>query len=250
MWYIRISSFKISFMPDQMTPMSKKDTFTFLCHRGVSCFNQCCRDLNQVLTPYDILRLKNRLSLSSGDFLKQYTIQSIGPRSGLPVVTFRTERADGLRCPFVTAQGCSVYEDRPGSCRAYPLARVVSRSQETGRLSERYMLIREDHCFGFEEARRQTIAEWTHNQGLDEYNDMNDRVLDLIRLKNLHERKALDPTCQHLLRLALYDIDGFREFAAEQRLTGASLPVSDLETTDDMSLLKFSIHWVQRVFRD
>jgi Fe-S-cluster containining protein len=237
-------------MTEQMTPIDHTDTFTFSCHRGVSCFNQCCRDLNQVLTPYDILRLKNRLGLSSGDFLKQYTVQYIGPQTGLPIVTLKTDRAGGLTCPFVTEQGCGVYEDRPASCRAYPIARIVSRSQETGLVSEHYMLIREDHCFGFRENRQQTVEEWIDTQGLAEYNDMNDRVLDLIRLKNLRSKEALGPASRHLLRLALYDIDGFREYAAEQKLSVASSSGSDLEALDDTVLLTFSIRWVQRVFEE
>jgi len=36
--------------------LTRDDTFTFACHPGVSCFNQCCRDVNIFLTPYDIIR--------------------------------------------------------------------------------------------------------------------------------------------------------------------------------------------------
>ena len=47
--------------------------FQFKCHKGVKCFNQCCRDINIILTPYDIIRLKARLGLSSEEFLTLYT---------------------------------------------------------------------------------------------------------------------------------------------------------------------------------
>ena len=41
-------------------PRLKEDAeFNFACHPGVSCFNQCCSDVNIFLTPYDVLRLKN-----------------------------------------------------------------------------------------------------------------------------------------------------------------------------------------------
>ncbi len=43
--------------------------FRFACNPGVACFNECCRDLNQFLTPYDVLRLKRGLGLSSRQFL-------------------------------------------------------------------------------------------------------------------------------------------------------------------------------------
>jgi len=233
-------------MNEQMQPISEKDTFSFSCHSRVRCFNQCCRDLNQFLTPYDILRLKNRLGLSSGAFLKRYTFQHIGPQSGLPVVTFRTDRADGLKCPFVTEQGCRVYEDRPSSCRTYPLARLVSRSRETGAFSEQYMLLKEDHCFGFEGGRLHTVAEWIENQGITEYNAMNDRILELIRLKNRQAPGALDAKSEGLLRSALYDIDGFRRNAVEKRLCLPSSADSDVETMADGEFLIFSINWIQK----
>jgi len=101
---------------------------------------------------------------------------------------------------------------------------------------------------GFEEPGRQTVEEWIRNQGLADYNEMNDLVLDLIRLKNLHRPEALDPASRRLLRLALYDIDGFREYAAHQKLTLPSPSAPDLETLEDTVLLRLSRQWVQRVF--
>ncbi|MEZ4604032.1 MAG: YkgJ family cysteine cluster protein [Desulfobacterales bacterium] len=35
-------------------------------------------------------------------------------------------------CPFVTADGCRVYQNRPSSCRMYPLIRVVRRARADG----------------------------------------------------------------------------------------------------------------------
>ena len=42
-----------------LIPLDPDDTIGFACHPGVPCFNHCCRDLNQALTPYDVLQLKN-----------------------------------------------------------------------------------------------------------------------------------------------------------------------------------------------
>ena len=47
--------------------------FTFKCHPGVSCFTLCCRGINIILTPFDIIQMKNRLGLSSHEFLAIYT---------------------------------------------------------------------------------------------------------------------------------------------------------------------------------
>lgn len=38
--------------------LSDDEPFYFDCQSRVPCFNACCRDLNQFLTPYDIDRLK------------------------------------------------------------------------------------------------------------------------------------------------------------------------------------------------
>ena len=43
--------------------MNLDSTFRFSCHPGVACFNRCCADVNIFLTPYDVLRMKNRLGI-------------------------------------------------------------------------------------------------------------------------------------------------------------------------------------------
>jgi hypothetical protein len=90
----------------KLTPITPKDPFRFECSPEVPCFNECCRDLNQFLTPYDILRLKSHLGLSSEAFLAQYTSQHIGPESGLPIVTLKPKAGQDPICPFVSARGC------------------------------------------------------------------------------------------------------------------------------------------------
>ena len=49
------------------------DCFKFECRPGIACFNKCCGDVNIFLSPYDVLRLKNQLGMSSGDFLDKHT---------------------------------------------------------------------------------------------------------------------------------------------------------------------------------
>ena len=68
-----IQKFKEDILKNQKR-LKPDSRFKFSCQPGVTCFNQCCRDVNILLTPYDVLRLKNRLGISSGEFLKKYTI--------------------------------------------------------------------------------------------------------------------------------------------------------------------------------
>jgi len=52
-----------------LTVLKPEDNFRFACHDGLECFTRCCRDTTIFLTPYDILRLKNALGISSETFL-------------------------------------------------------------------------------------------------------------------------------------------------------------------------------------
>ena len=53
--------------------MDADNAFQFNCYPGVTCFTRCCQDVTIVLTPYDVLRLKNSLGISSDEFLDKYT---------------------------------------------------------------------------------------------------------------------------------------------------------------------------------
>jgi len=236
-------------MENEWIPLSPDAPFTFACTPEVPCFNDCCRDLNQFLTPYDILRLKRHLGLPSSVFLERYTVTHIGPETGLPVVVLRQDPASGMTCPFVSDKGCTVYTDRPASCRAYPLARLASRSRETGRITERYALIREPHCQGFQEGDRRTVRQWIEDQGLLPYNEMNDRLMEIIGLKARCHPQPLDIRERHLFHLAAYDLDTFRRQASENDLLKDSDAASHGRSpaeTDDTTLLRLSLDWLKR----
>ena len=235
-------------MDENITPLLPNDTFRFSCTPDVPCFNECCRDLNQFLTPYDILRLKNRLGLTSGLFLERYTAQHIGPESGLPIITLRANPGRELTCPFVTPTGCSVYEDRPSSCRAYPLVRVVTRSKATGRMNEQYLLLRESHCLGFDQEQVRTVAEWIEVQGLSIYNSMNDMLMEVISLKNRLRPGPLDSKARHLFYMACYDLDAYRKNIFEKGISKDLNLTSDIikkVEKDDEALLKLGLQWIK-----
>jgi Fe-S-cluster containining protein len=233
-----------------MTPLLLNDTFKFSCSKHVPCFNECCQDLNQILTPYDVLRLKNHLGISSSLFLERYTSQQIGHETGLPVIVLKTDDANTLKCPFVTSTGCGVYDDRPSSCRAYPLVRVASRSRETGRISEQYLLLKEPHCLGFNEGKYQTVGEWIEAQDISVYNQMNDMLIEIIGLKNRLIPGQLDTRSKSLFHMACYDLDKFRSrifdigILDDQNLDTETL--NSVKNNDD-ALLKFGLKWIKHI---
>jgi hypothetical protein len=234
----------------KLTPISLTDSFRFSCSPDVPCFNECCRDLNQFLTPYDILRLKNHFGLPSGDFLEQYTSQHTGPKSGLPIITLKSKGKFDLICPFVSPGGCTVYENRPSSCRTYPLVRALSRSRETGEITEQFMVLREPHCLGFRGGAKKSVQQWMEGQEIAIYNKINDQLMQIISLKNRLMPGPLDLKSRHFFYIALYDLDSFRSQMKQNGL----LDNFDIDPTtidkameDDLVLLKIGMKWVEKV---
>jgi Fe-S-cluster containining protein len=221
--------------------------FRFACHPGVACFNECCRDLNQLLTPYDVLRLKRGLGLKSQHFLVQYTLRHTGPGSGLPVVTLKPADPERLTCAFVTPGGCRVYPDRPSSCRMYPLVRLLRRSRQTADVQAEYRLLQEPHCRGFEAVELRTARDWMLQQGLNEYNAENDRLLDVISFKVRLSSKSLPPSLAEQVYTAWYDLDRFRERLYDGSLSGFSAERMEEARIDEVALLRIGLEWVKQL---
>ncbi len=72
--------------PEQMT---MKSEFTFACHKDVECFTRCCRGIDIMLTPYDILTMRKKLGLTSEQFLAAFTTPQILEKADMPVVTLK-----------------------------------------------------------------------------------------------------------------------------------------------------------------
>ena len=248
---MKITEFERSQMVEpKLTPLSKEDTFRFECSPDVPCFNECCRDLNQFLTPYDILRLKNHLGLSSAEFLKRYTTQHIGPESGLPVVTLRPKGGHDLICPFVSPGGCTVYDNRPSSCRTYPLVRGLSRSRQTSEITEQFMVLQEPHCLGFKKGGKQTAQQWMAGQEIAIYNEINDKLMQIISLKNQLMPGPLDLKSRHRFYTALYNLDNFRsQIKANGLLDDFHMDSTTINKAmeDDVALLELGMNWIKKV---
>lgn len=234
-----------------MIALSPDDRFTFACSKEVRCFNECCKNLNQFLTPYDILRLKQSLGISSSLFIERYSFPQIGSETGLPIISLKP--VSESKCPFVTETGCSVYRDRPSSCRAYPLARILSRSRKTGKTTEQYMLFRESHCLGFNTDQEWKVCEWTEDQELSIYYEMNDLLMEIISLKNRFIPGQLDLKSKRAFQMACYDLDAFREHLF-QHDSLAGLPfhkdIKDAAQQEDVHLLKAGIQWLKHAIFD
>jgi len=232
--------------PELMEPLTG-GKFRFACHPGVSCFTNCCADLNLTLTPYDVLRLKTALGVPSGQFLERYAGDEIRYNSGLPAVGLKMGDDAKRQCPFLSPTGCSVYADRPGACRLYPVGRAARYAGNT--LQEEYFLVKESHCLGFGEAREWTLQQWLADQGLEDYDEMNALWMGINC--DVAGGPSLAPVTGDKLKMyfmACYNLDQFQRFVFESRLLQMFRIDNNTLTgirASQRDLLKFAFAWVE-----
>lgn len=226
--------------------------FSFDCHPGVSCFTQCCRGISIILTPYDIIQLKNRLGLSSEEFLAIYTKPELLEKTDLPVITLKLLDDEMQSCPFVRPTGCLIYKDRPTTCRYYPLG-VASLSHKEGADDQDFFFfIKEPHCRGFEEKKTWTVREWREDQGVKIRDEINADWTDLL----VHKRSfppniQLTEQSKQMFFMASYNIDKFRSFVFDSTfLDRYDVDSETIETirADEIELLKFALRWMKSIF--
>jgi len=226
------------------------DTFRFRCHKGIACFNKCCENIDILLTPYDVLRLKNHFGITAREFIDAYTMDFAMDGHGMPGLKLRT-REDSAACINLTPEGCGVYADRPAACRYYALGLVSMRKKDAPAEEDGYFVVREDHCLGHQEPVVQTVGEYRRDQGVDEYDDINREWRQIILKKRSAGPTVGKPSQRsfELFFLASYDIDGFRAFVASAGFD----EVFDLEPAfkqelmqDEVKLLKFGFRLLKQ----
>jgi hypothetical protein len=236
---------------DKVVPvkLTGKSRFKFRCHKGVSCFTACCSNINIVLPPYDLLRLRKRLSLTTEDFINQYCEIEILAKTLLPVITLKMKNDEKKSCPFLTPDGCSVYEDRPNICRYYPVGMATLRKKDAeGGKDEFYFMTREEHCKGFEEDKNWTIDEWRQDQNADEYDEMNRGWMDILIKKKSFGEKEFPEIKNQMFFMVSTNTDYFREFVfGSSFLKTYDIPQERIEKvrTDDNELLKLGFEWLR-----
>jgi len=223
----------------------------FRCHPGTDCFNACCRNIDIMLTPYDIVRFKQRLGITSTEFLRQYTMPFEFAKDGVAGVKLRPVEG-GTACQFMNDEGCSVYADRPTACRYYPVGLLSTRRQDENFDRASYALVKEDHCHGHFEDRKLTIDEYRKEQGLEEY-DEHGRAWRQLILKVKSAGPAIGNMSKTSLKfffMACYDLDRLREFVKSAGFaTTYDLDQATMDEllTDDMALLRFGDRLIRQI---
>lgn len=239
--------FKSDLLPTILEPGTE---IQFRCHKGISCFNACCKHADIQLTPYDIIRLKDNLGISGTELLKNHTVPFEMDKDGMPGVKLRTDN-DGA-CLFVTDEGCSVYADRPTACRYYPVGHMAVHEAGATEDETRFFLVKEDHCKGHEEDRSITISDYRKEQQVEQYDHVNKEWMQLI-LKKKSAGPAIgrpSDTSLQFFFMCSYDTDRFRRYV----LSDAFRSSYDLEDgfyetmeKEDVALMQFGARLLKQV---
>jgi Fe-S-cluster containining protein len=228
-------------VPQKLTLDSK---IQFRCHPGVSCFTECCGHINIILTPFDIICLRQRIGIDSDEFLLRYTKPVYIQKTDMPGVQIHLT-AEG-RCPFVTKEGCLVYSDRPSACRYYPvgMADFHEGTQEEQDTEKFFFLVKEDYCKGHEENKTWTIREWLADQELDKRDELNKGWMELVmRRKSFGHQATLSEQAKKMFFMATTNMEKFRAFIFNSSFLATyevEQETLDKIKEDDIALLKFS----------
>ncbi|MCP4757172.1 MAG: YkgJ family cysteine cluster protein [Proteobacteria bacterium] len=230
----------------QLKPVSDDGTFSFACYPGISCFNRCCHDIDVVLTPFDVLRMKRKLGIRSDVFLAEYTLLQTLKDSDVPLLKLKMD-SDTKKCAFLNEKGCGIYECRPVVCRNYPTGFATQNPKE-GDSDRPYFIIEEDMCLGHGEDRLWTMPEWKENQGVSELDELNKPWLQIVaRLKSLRLKDDKDQK-MNIFIMASFDLDTFKNFVFESRfLSRFEIAESTVDRIrgNEEELLKFGFHWLE-----
>ncbi len=243
--------------PVQPVKLTPEDNFQFRCHRGVACWNKCCHGADITLPPYDTLRLSRHFGLRPVEFLERYTVPAEQEAAGMPVAKLKMGGDDGKgACPFLSDDGCQVYSDRPAACRYYPLGLISVKLKDSEAKEDFNFLVREQHCLGHEEQHTQTVAEFSKDQGVEPYEQINRGWIDiLMKLASWAPTggfmgKAPTPQARQMFFMVSTDVERLRKFIFESSfLQRYDIPAEAVEVVrnSDEALICLGLDWLKNV---
>jgi len=204
--------------------------------------------VNVVLTPLDVLRLARRLQITTKEFLDRHALIPVTKDLNLPIVMLRMGEEPDKRCPFVGEGGCTVYEDRPWSCRMYPVASAIPPARAGVDPEPVFFLMEDATCDGHREKAQWTVDAWRADQGVKQQDDLEVGFREIVSHPWFIGGRQLNPKQMELFFLACYDLDAFRRFVFQSSfLERFRLDDQLVETlrVDDEALLRFAFRWLR-----
>ena len=226
------------------------DAFSFRCYPGIGCYNLCCRNLNLFLYSYDVIRLKSALNLSSDEFLDQYVDVILRSGNYFPEVLLRMSENKEKTCPFLEDAGCSIYADRPDTCRTFPVEQGILYDATRKKDAVFHFFRPPDFCLGKHEDQQWTVATWSRDQDAERYHSKTIRWAEIKRLFQTDPWGTEGPEGPRakMAFMATYNIDRFREFVFNssflKRYKVKSAILKKIKNNDD-ALLIFGFDWIK-----
>lgn len=232
--------------------LTRDTTFRFRCHAGLDCFNLCCRNLNLFLYPYDVIRLKNHLGMTSGEFIERHTDVVLREGNHFPDVLLTMADNDEKTCPYLGDEGCSVYTDRPDTCRTFPVEQGLLYNDK-GKPEPVFFFRPPDFCQGRNEDQELTIADWADDQDAGTYNNMTTLWSEI---KALFLQNPWGPEGPHGNRakmafMAAYNVDAFRDFVFQSTFLKRYKVKDDIKKKikrSDVEMMKFGFDFIKVTF--
>lgn len=240
--------FKSDVLPAVLEPDSN---IKFSCHKGISCWNACCKHADITLTPYDIVRLKKATGKDSSAILKDHTVPFTMDADGMPGIKLRTTNEGA--CLFMHEEdGCTIYENRPTACRYYPLGNLSMKKANQAHENQHFVLVKEDHCKGHEEDRTLNIQDYRTEQKVEEYDQYNIEYFQLIlKKKSMGPGVGKPPEMSlQLYFMACFDQDRFRRFVLSDSFKKNYQIEEELYSNiekDDIALMYFGFRLLRQV---
>ena len=165
-------------------------SFRFCCDSS-RCTLACCHGHAIVLNPYEVLRIKEHLGLSSEELEERYLLSYYDP-SGLPLLMLSRDP-----CPFLKGRRCSIYPARPLACRLFPLGRLCDTEVKT-------VFMADACCPGIGRGERLDLSEYIAEQEAEEYVAMWERWVSFVEAVEEAEPSGMR---QVFLKILLYNFD-------------------------------------------
>jgi len=230
--------------------IARGEGFAFRCHAQLTCFNRCCHNLNLYIYPYDLLRLKNSLQITADLFIERYVDIILRRDAHFPEVLLRMADEPQKPCIFLCSQGCRIYDDRPHTCRLFPIEQGAYFNAALNRSTPVFYFRPPDFCQGPAQDLRHTIESYIKDQKAGIYDEMTTRWAEIRRLMQDNPWGAEGPqgTRAKMTFMAAYNPDRFREFVFQSSfLKRYHVPAKVVKKIrkSDTALLSFGFDWIK-----
>lgn len=157
----------------EYTLIEKDDTFEFECQRCGAC---CMYREDIIINAWDVYNASKALGITPLEFLKKYTIQTLGGFSRLPLIMLG-HRDNGM-CHFLKFDymdsglyKCTINDNKPGACASHPLG-IITQYDKDAKSIGANKFIKVGQCPNSKRPVKQNVKDWMrhYTDHIDEFN--------------------------------------------------------------------------------